>query len=82
MDYNPVYASLKMEEVCPSKPVVTTYKYFVHIYFRFKSNLSSSHPSSSLHVSAVYGHLEVLSVLQKLLHCTSKLRIACERDIS
>jgi hypothetical protein len=53
---------------------------FVHIYFHRKCNLLSSHPSSSLHVSAVYGHHQALSVLLKLLH--SKLYIVCERDIS
>jgi hypothetical protein len=53
-----------------------------HIYLHLKCNLLSSHPSSSLHVSAVYGHHQVSSVSLKLLHCMSRLRIACERDFS
>jgi hypothetical protein len=39
----------------------------VHIYFHFKCNLLSSHPSSSLHVSVVYGHHQVLSYLLKIV---------------
>jgi hypothetical protein len=38
-----------------------------HIYFRLKCNLLSSHPSSTLHVSAVYGHHEVSSSLLKVV---------------
>jgi hypothetical protein len=53
-----------------------------HIYFPPKCNSLSSHPSSILHVSAVYGHCQVAFTLLKLLHCMSKFRIACERDIS
>jgi hypothetical protein len=53
-----------------------------HIYFRLNSNVLHSHPSSTLHGSAVYGHYQESSILLKLLHCTSKFRIACERDIS
>jgi hypothetical protein len=56
--------------------------FFIHIYFYFKCNLLLSHPSSSLPLSSVYGHLKVLSILLKLLHSMSNLRIACERDIS
>jgi hypothetical protein len=41
-----------------------------HIHFRLKCNLLSSHSSSTLHVSAVYGHHQVPSILLKLLHCT------------
>jgi hypothetical protein len=53
-----------------------------HIYFRLKCNLLSSHPTSSLHVLAVYGHHQVSSILLKLLHSMSKLCIACEHNIS
>jgi hypothetical protein len=53
---------------------------FVHI-FVFPSLMQLtiwSHISSSLEVSAVYGHHQVLSVLQKLLHCMSNLTVfAC-----
>jgi hypothetical protein len=50
--------------------------------FRLKCNLFSSHLSSSQHGSSVYGHYQVLSNLLKLLHCMSKLFIACGSDIS
>jgi hypothetical protein len=51
---------------------------FVHIYFRFKCNLRiSSHPSSSLHISAICDHHHVLSILLKLLNCMWKSHIAC-----
>jgi hypothetical protein len=56
--------------------------YIFYTYFRLKCNVLYSHPSSSLHVSTVYGHHQVLSVLLKLLQCVPELRIACERDIS
>jgi hypothetical protein len=42
--------------------------YFVRMYFRLKYNLLSSHPSSSLHVSAVYGH-HLVSIFQN--YCTA-----------
>jgi hypothetical protein len=63
-------------------PAVLIYNLF-HIYFHLKDNLLYSHPST-LHGSAirVYGHHQVFSILLKLLHCTSKFRIACERVIS
>jgi hypothetical protein len=64
-----------------NSPVALTHNLF-HIYFRLKCNLLSSRPSSTLHVSAVYDHHQISSILLKLLHCMSKLRIACERDIS
>jgi hypothetical protein len=54
----------------------------VTIYFRLKCNLLSSHPSSTLHVSVFYDPHQVSSVLLKLLHCMSKFRIECERDIT
>jgi hypothetical protein len=54
---------------------------FLHIYFCFKCNLLSNHPSSWLHVSATYSHHQMLSVLLKLLHCMSKLCIMCESYI-
>jgi hypothetical protein len=53
----------------------------VHIYLLLKCNLLSSHSSSSLHISAVYGHHQALSTLLKLLRYMLKLCIACERDI-
>jgi hypothetical protein len=56
-----------------------------HIYFRLKCNLLCSNQSSTLLGSPVYGHNQVSSIpssLLKLLHCMSKSRIACERDIS
>jgi hypothetical protein len=56
-----------------------------HLFYRYchlKSDLLSSHPSSTLHVWAVYGYHQVFSILLKLLHCMSKFRIACESDIS
>jgi hypothetical protein len=59
-------------------PVALIYNLF-HIYFRLKCSLLCSHPSSTLHVSAVYGHHQVSSILLKLL---SEFRIASERDIS
>jgi hypothetical protein len=52
-------------------PVVLIYHLF-YIYFCFKCNLLSSHPSSTLHILAVYGHHQVSSVLLKLLYCMSK----------
>jgi hypothetical protein len=67
----------------------TVFKHFValiyhllHIYFRLKCNLVSSHPSSTSYVSVVHGHHQVSSILLKLLNCMSKSRIACERDVS
>jgi hypothetical protein len=62
-------------------PVALIYHLF-HIYFRLMCILLSSHPSSTLHVSAIYGHHQVSSILLKLLHCMSKFCIACECDIS
>jgi hypothetical protein len=59
----------------------SAYRLF-HIYLCLKCNVLSSHPSSSLHVSAVYGHRQISSVLLKLLHCISKLPMACELDVS
>jgi hypothetical protein len=44
-----------------------------HTYFNLKCNLLSGHPSSTLHVSAVYDHHQVSYILLKLLHCMSKL---------
>jgi hypothetical protein len=64
------------------KHLVALMYHVFHIYFCLKCNLLSSHPSSTLHVSAVYGHHQVSSILLKLLQCTSNFRIACERDIS
>jgi hypothetical protein len=49
-------------------PVVLIYHLF-HISFRLKCILLSSHPSSMLHVSAVYGHYQASSILLTLLHC-------------
>jgi hypothetical protein len=37
----------------------------MHIYFRLKCNVLSSHPSSTLHVSAVYGHHQGIVYLAK-----------------
>jgi hypothetical protein len=62
-------------------PVALIYHLF-HICFRVKCNVLASHPSSTLHVSAVYSHHQVSSILLKLLHCTRKFRIAHERDVS
>jgi hypothetical protein len=62
-------------------PVALIYHLF-HIYFRLKYNLLSSHRSSTVHCSAVYGHHQVSSILIKLLHSISTLRIVCERDVS
>jgi hypothetical protein len=45
-------------------------------YFRLKCNPLSGHLSSSLQVSATYGHHQVLSILLKLLHSMSTLYIA------
>jgi hypothetical protein len=67
-----------VETFCMNKLLQLT---FAHIYFRLNCNLLYNHPSSSLHVSAAYSHHQVLSILLKLLHCMSKLRIACVRDI-
>jgi hypothetical protein len=39
-------------------------------------------PSSSLHVSAIFSYHRMSCILLKLLHFVSKLRVACERDIS
>jgi hypothetical protein len=44
---------------------------FVHIYFCLKCYLLSSYPSSSVRVSAIYGHHRVSSIFLKLLYCTS-----------
>jgi hypothetical protein len=64
-------------------PVALIYN-LLHIYFRLKCNVLLSHPSSTLHGSAVrvYGHHKVSSILLKLLYCILKFRIACERYIS
>jgi hypothetical protein len=62
-------------------PVALIY-YLFHIYFRLTCILLSSHPSSTLHVSAVYGHQQVSSILLKLLHCMLKFQFASERNIS
>jgi hypothetical protein len=48
----------------------------VHTDFRLKCKVLSTHPSSSLQFLSVYGHHQNLSILLKLLHCKSKLRIA------
>jgi hypothetical protein len=61
-------------------PVAFIYHLF-HIYFRLRCSLLSSHPSSSLHVSAVYDHHQVSSILLKLLHSMSKFCVACKSDI-
>jgi hypothetical protein len=60
----------------PQTTVSILHHYFIYI------SVFSSHPSSSLHVSAVYGHCRESPILLKLLHWMSKLRIACERYIS
>jgi hypothetical protein len=46
--------------------------------------LINSHPSSSQHVSTIYGHHQVSSISLKLLHSIvcQKHFIACESDIS
>jgi hypothetical protein len=62
-------------------PVALIHNLF-HIYFRLQCNLLSSQPSSALHVSAVDRHHLVSSILLKLLHCISKFRTTCERDVS
>jgi hypothetical protein len=62
------------------KHPVTLICHLFHIYFRLKYILLYSQPSSTLHVSAVYGHYQVSSVLLKLLHCMSKFHIPRERD--
>jgi hypothetical protein len=62
-------------------PVALIHHLF-HIYFRLKCNLLSSHPSSTLHGSAVYSHHQVSSILLKLLHYMSKFRITYEGDVS
>jgi hypothetical protein len=62
-------------------PVALIYDLF-HINFRLKCNLLSSHPFFKLHVSVIYGHHQVSSVLLNLLHCMSKFHIACESDIA
>jgi hypothetical protein len=54
--------------------------HLIHIYFRLECDLLSNHPSSSLHVSAVYGHHQVS--LAKIVALYVELRIACERDFS
>jgi hypothetical protein len=46
----------------PQHPVLEHPQSVVYICFRLKCNLLSSHHSSSLHVSAVEGHHQVLSV--------------------
>jgi hypothetical protein len=56
--------------------------FFVCIYFRLNFILLSNHHFFSLHVSAVYGHHQVLSIMLKLLHCLAILHTACEHDIS
>jgi hypothetical protein len=63
------------------QPVALIYPLF-HIYFSLKCNFLSSPPSSTLYVSAVYGHHQVFSILLILLHCMSEFRIACESDVS
>jgi hypothetical protein len=45
-------------------PVALIY-HLIHIYFRLKCNLLYSHPSSTLHGSAVYSHHQVSSDLLK-----------------
>jgi hypothetical protein len=54
-------------------PVALIYHIF-YIYFRLKCNLLCSHPYSTLHDSAAYGHHQVSSSLLKLLHCISEFR--------
>jgi hypothetical protein len=49
-------------------PVALIYNSF-HIYFRLKCNLLFNDPSTSLYVSAVYGHHQISSILLKLLYC-------------
>jgi hypothetical protein len=61
-------------------PLVLVYHLF-HIYLRLKCNLLYSHPSFTLHVSAVDDRHQVSSILLKLLQCMSKFCIACERDV-
>jgi hypothetical protein len=53
-------------------PVAIIYHLF-HIHFRLKYNLLVNLP---------YYMIGLSSTLLKLLHCMSKFRIACERDIS
>jgi hypothetical protein len=43
------------------KPPVALIYHLFHIYFRLKYNLLHSHPSSTLHGSAVYGIITCLS---------------------
>jgi hypothetical protein len=43
--------------------------FFVSIYFRLKGYLLCCPTSLSLHVSAVHGHHQMLSILPKLFHC-------------
>jgi hypothetical protein len=50
--------------------------YYLHIYFHLKCNLLHSYPSSSLHFARIWSSLD--AILLKLLHCMSKLCIACE----
>jgi hypothetical protein len=59
-----------------------SYAPLFRIHFPLKCILLSSHPFSSLHVSAVNGHYQVSSILLKLLHCMSEFHIACERHVS
>jgi hypothetical protein len=63
------------------KHPVALINHLYHIYFRIKSNLSSSHPSSTLHGSAVYSSSGA-SILLKLLHCISKFHLTCDSNIS
>jgi hypothetical protein len=55
------------------KHPVALVSHLFYIYFSLKLNLLSSHPSSKLHDSAVYGHHQVPSILLKLLHFYVKI---------
>jgi hypothetical protein len=56
-----------LQVILRGQQVVLIYHLF-HIHSRLKYNLSYSHPSSTLHGSAIYGHHHVSSILLKLLH--------------
>jgi hypothetical protein len=76
-----MYPMFSFANIVFKHPVELVYNLF-HIYFSRICNILPSHTASTLHVSAVYGHHQVSSILLKLLHCLSKFRIAFELDIS
>jgi hypothetical protein len=53
-------------------PLALIYHLF-HIYFSLKCSSLPSHPSATLHVSAVHGHHQVSSIFLKLLQCQNFL---------